>query len=161
MRPIGGDGQWCFTDGDGEHRVQVSGSMRSNDFEVLRTAALSSQGLTLLPDISAAADLAAGRLVRVLRGYSVEQAAVYAVFPSGRQISQKVRSFVDFAVGWFGALQWPRNQPRQAEFEALASKFAQLAFVDARSSGASRVGRDSTWQRAASVAAASMSAQTD
>jgi DNA-binding transcriptional LysR family regulator len=134
--PHWGDGKWCFTDGDCEHGVHVSGSMRSNDPEVLRTAAISGQGLTLLPDISAAADLAAGRLVRVLRGYSVEQAAVYAVFPSGRQIPQKVRSFVDFAVGRFSALRPPGSQPRQAEFDTLASNFAQLALVDAQPGGA-------------------------
>jgi DNA-binding transcriptional LysR family regulator len=71
----------------------------------VRTAALSGQGVTLLPEILAAADLAACRLVRLLRGYSVQQAPVYSVFPFRRGMSEKVRSFVDFAIERFGALR--------------------------------------------------------
>jgi hypothetical protein len=35
----------------------------------------------------------------------VQQAAVYSVFPFRRGMSEKVRSFVDFAIERFGALR--------------------------------------------------------
>jgi len=41
-------------------------------------------------------DLVAGRLVPVLPGYRVPELAIHAVYPHGRHLSAKVRSFVDF-----------------------------------------------------------------
>lgn len=88
---------WSFVDKSGTNSIRVSGSLRSSDPHVLRTAALSGQGLILLPDAMVSEDLQAGRLVRVLNGYSAQPATIRAVYPSRRQLCQKVRTFVDFA----------------------------------------------------------------
>jgi hypothetical protein len=93
---------WCFVDQSGTKSIPVSGSLRSSDPHVLRTAALSGQGLILLPDAMVSEDLQTGRLVRVLNGYSVQQAIIRAVYPSRRQLCLKVRTFVDFAAAAFG-----------------------------------------------------------
>jgi DNA-binding transcriptional LysR family regulator len=55
------------------------------------------------PDFIVAADLAAGRLVRVLAEYAPAPAGVYAVYPSRRHLSAKVRAFVDFLAERFAA----------------------------------------------------------
>jgi DNA-binding transcriptional LysR family regulator len=94
--------EWQFTDDSGTKSIHVSGSLRSNDPHVLRTAALADQGLLLLPDAMVSQDLLTGRLVRVLNGYNAEQATVRAVYPSRRQLSLKVRTFLDFAAKAFG-----------------------------------------------------------
>jgi len=93
---------WCFADKSGTKSIRVSGSLRSSDPHVLLTAALSGQGLILLPDAMLSEDLRTGRLVRVLSGYSPQQATITAVYPSRRQLCQKVRTFLDFAAVVFG-----------------------------------------------------------
>jgi DNA-binding transcriptional LysR family regulator len=96
--------EWRFADGNGTKSVRVSGSLRSSDPHVLRAAAISDMGLILLPDAMVANDLLAGRLVRVLNGYSAEQPTIRAVYPSRRHLPLKVRSFLDFAAMAFGAV---------------------------------------------------------
>jgi DNA-binding transcriptional LysR family regulator len=95
--------EWRFTGGNGRQTVRVTGSLRSNDPQAVRTAALAGQGLALLPEVMVAADLRLGRLVRVLRDCPVDQATVRAIFPSRRQLSLKVRTFLDFMAEQFGS----------------------------------------------------------
>jgi DNA-binding transcriptional LysR family regulator len=94
--------QWRFTDRNGSRSIRVSGSLRSSDPHALRMAALSDQGLILLPDAMVSEDMQTGRLVRVLNGYSAEPATIRAVYPSRRQLSLKVRTFLDFVAVAFG-----------------------------------------------------------
>jgi len=56
------------------------------------------------PDFIVDADVAAGRLVRVLADYVPAPTNVYAVYPSRRHLSAKVRAFVDFLAERFAAL---------------------------------------------------------
>jgi DNA-binding transcriptional LysR family regulator len=93
----GNSSDWNFTDGNGRQSVRVSGNLRSGDPDALHAAALCDQGLVLLPDTMVSEDLDAGRLVRILNEYSAEATTVRAVLPSRRQISLKVRNFLDFA----------------------------------------------------------------
>lgn len=89
--------EWRFTGRHGVDTVRVSGGLRSTDPHALRTAALAGQGIVLLPDAMVSEDLRAGRLIRILIGYSAEPATVRAIYPSRRQLSLKVRAFLDFA----------------------------------------------------------------
>jgi DNA-binding transcriptional LysR family regulator len=95
--------EWRFTDRSGSRSIRVSGSLRSSDPHALRMAALSDQGLILLPDGMVSEDLQTGRLVRILNGCSAEPATIRAVYPSRRQLSLKVRTFLDFVAVAFGA----------------------------------------------------------
>jgi DNA-binding transcriptional LysR family regulator len=47
-------------------------------------------------------DLRTGQLVQVLPDYQAPDSAIYAVYPPGRHLSAKVRSFIDFLVERFG-----------------------------------------------------------
>lgn len=60
--------------------------------------ALAEQGLGLacVPDFTVRAQLEDGTLVAVLREYCDTQSVFRALWPSGRQLSPKVRAFVDF-----------------------------------------------------------------
>ena len=49
-----------------------------------------------LPDYMCHTELADGRLVRVLPGWSAPPSVVHAVFPSRRGLSPAVRRFLDF-----------------------------------------------------------------
>jgi DNA-binding transcriptional LysR family regulator len=119
--------EWHFINKNGQKSVRVSGSLRSSDPHALRTAALSDQGLILLPESMISEDLDAGRLVRVLNEYSAEQSTIRAVYPSRRQLSLKVRTFLDFAAKAFGTLSQTEN--------LAAAKFRKGPDVEARSGG--------------------------
>jgi DNA-binding transcriptional LysR family regulator len=63
------------------------------------------------PDFVVGADLAAGRLVRILADYVPAPTSIYAVYPSRRHLSAKVRAFVDFLAEHFAAGGATANRP--------------------------------------------------
>lgn len=88
--------EWRFTGRDGsEHRVRVTGSMQANNGDVLADAAAQGLGVCCEPDFIVADHLASGRLQRILPEHEAPATAIYAVFPSRRHLSAKVRAFVD------------------------------------------------------------------
>lgn len=92
------EGRWHFTGLDGEHDVDIGGNLRTNSIEGLRAAVLAGLGVCLLPAVNVAEDLAAGRLVRLLPDYRTAEVVLQAVYPPGRHVSVKVRTFLDFLV---------------------------------------------------------------
>jgi DNA-binding transcriptional LysR family regulator len=87
---------WTFGRGDDTVRVRVRGCLRANDGETLMQVALGSQGIALLPTFLAGDALVAGTLLPLLPDWRTEQIGIYAVYPSRKHLSAKVRTFVDF-----------------------------------------------------------------
>ncbi|MBL8382136.1 MAG: LysR family transcriptional regulator [Burkholderiales bacterium] len=101
-------GEWRFVDAAGaEHRVRVAGSVHSNNGDLLAAAAVQGIGICCEPDFIVAADLAAGRLRRVLEGYRAPSTPIHAVYASRRHLSAKVRAFVDFLAEAFASWEAP------------------------------------------------------
>jgi DNA-binding transcriptional LysR family regulator len=97
-------GTWRFQDrAGGEHAVRVAGPVHANNGDLLAAAAVEGIGIAMEPDFIVDADVAAGRLVRVLPDYVPAPTNVYAVYPSRRHLSAKVRAFVDFLAERFAA----------------------------------------------------------
>ena len=95
---------WRLTDRKGgEHEVRVSGPLHANSGDLLVAAALAGMGIVFEPDFVVGAHLARGDLRRVLDGYSGPKLDVWAVYPSRRHLSAKVRSFVDYLAEVFSA----------------------------------------------------------
>lgn len=95
----GPTGQGWYLEGpDGPTTLSVTGPLIANDVEILRQAALVGLGIARLPVFMIGEDLAEGRLVEVLPGASPSNLGVYLVYPGGRQLSAKVRVFIDFFV---------------------------------------------------------------
>lgn len=93
--------EWRMTGPDGEHAVKVSGTLRATSGEMIKLAALGDIGLMRQPLFLAAADIRAGRLVEVLTEYQTFDLGIYAVYPSRKHLSAKVRTFVDFLADSF------------------------------------------------------------
>jgi DNA-binding transcriptional LysR family regulator len=70
--------------------------IRSDNDALVHLTALQGQGIGFLPLPLIQSDLDAGRLEIVLPNDPGFSAKLYAVYPSGRYLSKKVRSFVDF-----------------------------------------------------------------
>ena len=105
--------EWTFVGPQGRAwPVDVDGSMTANNGDALRVAALKGLGLTLLPSFIVGADIQAGHLVPVLDAYVEQKLSLFAVYPTARHLSPKVRAFVDFLTERFGTRQyWDEGQP--------------------------------------------------
>jgi DNA-binding transcriptional LysR family regulator len=96
-------GEWRLLNPDGkEIFVPVSGRYLANNADVLRTTAIAGGRIVLLPTFIVGEDLRAGRLVRLLPDHPPPEQGLHALYPPGRHLSAKVRSFVDFLVDRFG-----------------------------------------------------------
>ena len=98
---------WPFRGKDGrEHAVRVSGPLHSNNGDLLAAAAVAGVGIAYEPEFILGPDLKAGRLVPILTSYSAPIGPIYAVYPSRRYLSAKVRAFVDFLAQRFANASW-------------------------------------------------------
>jgi DNA-binding transcriptional LysR family regulator len=90
---------WRLTGPDGEaHDVRVSGPLIANSGELLIASAAAGLGLVMAPEFMMEPELAAGTLLRVLPDYEGPLLDTWAVYPSRRQLSAKVRLFVDHLI---------------------------------------------------------------
>lgn len=102
-------GHWAF-DWDGERiNVPVKPRMEANSPEVTLAGALAGIGYARVPEFTARAALADGRLIRLLPGSEPKNSGIYAVYPHRRHLSGKVRAFVDFLAAWFGRADRPKD----------------------------------------------------
>ncbi|MGF6767342.1 MULTISPECIES: LysR family transcriptional regulator [Paraburkholderia] len=91
---------WTFLRGETEVRVEVEGRMIANNPDILLEAVLAGRGIALLPEWLVAAEIRAGRLVRLFADAEINphagRSAVYAAYLPNRRHSSKVRTFVQF-----------------------------------------------------------------
>jgi DNA-binding transcriptional LysR family regulator len=100
--------QWDFTGSDGvAASVKVTPRMRSNSGDTCRVAALRHQGIVLQPSFLVGPDLLAGTLVEVMPAWRSIDLGIYAVYPSRKFVSPKVRQMIEFLVNAFRMRAWP------------------------------------------------------
>lgn len=90
--------EWRFRNARAEDVVPIAGSIKANNGDMLRLAALSGVGIIFQPLFIVQEDLDAGRLVQILGAYPSIDLGIHAVYPSRKHLSAKVRTFVDFLV---------------------------------------------------------------
>ncbi|MEO6748933.1 MAG: LysR family transcriptional regulator [Casimicrobiaceae bacterium] len=94
--PRGTEREWCFGGAGGETRVTVDGSVRLNNQNAIREAALAGLGVALLPTYLIGADLQGGALQSVLDAHPATEVSIWAVYLRNRHLSTKTRAFIDF-----------------------------------------------------------------
>jgi len=94
--------EWVMNGPDGRQAVAVDGPLIANNGDVLCGAALGGMGITRLPTFIVGAHLRDGRLEVVLPDHPVPEQGIHAVYPHNRNLSVKVRVFVDFLAERFG-----------------------------------------------------------
>jgi DNA-binding transcriptional LysR family regulator len=93
---------WQLLDATGAvHEVRAGGSLHANSGDMLVAAAVAGLGIVCEPDFLLGPELQAGRLVPLLPGYFGRRADIWAVYPSRRHLSVKVRLFVDHVAAFF------------------------------------------------------------
>jgi DNA-binding transcriptional LysR family regulator len=97
---------WRFQDATGrEHAVRISGTLHSNNGDLLAEAAARGAGIVLEPAFIVGPDVRAGRLVPLLQDFMAPPLPIYAVYPSRKHLSAKVRRFVEFLIARFAQAQ--------------------------------------------------------
>lgn len=87
--------EWRLEGPEGLTVTPVSPVLLSNSTDTLVASALAGVGLVALPSWLVADELADGRLVRVMPDWQGEARGIYAVYPSNRLMTAKVKLFVD------------------------------------------------------------------
>jgi len=101
--------RWPFDTDDGIRVVHVGGNVAANNAETILQLALAGVGITRLSDVVVAEAIRRGTLVQILTDWHhVEPVPLFATYPSGRNLSPKVRAMVDFLVEEFGGAPWRR-----------------------------------------------------
>jgi len=90
-----------FSGARGNATVQLEAQHCANSLMVLRDMVKSGYGITLLPESHTHRDVAEGRLVLLLDDWKLPEDGVFAVYPSPRHLTPKVKSFVDFLSNHF------------------------------------------------------------
>jgi DNA-binding transcriptional LysR family regulator len=100
---------WSLHGPDGLVEVPQHGRLISNGILGLRDAARAGAGITLLPEFVIGDDLATGRLAVVLPAWSMTRSELFAVYPSTRNLSPKVRAFLEFVIARMSPPPWAKT----------------------------------------------------
>lgn len=92
---------WNFYDATQQkYPIRVSGGLHTDNGEFIVEMAAQGMGIGCGPCFNVKPYLQSGRLVRVLPDYQTDILPIYAVYPSRKHLSAKVRSFVSFFENW-------------------------------------------------------------
>ena len=95
---------WRFTTSEGVQNIKVKGNIRVDHGEAVRDASVNGMGIAMCATWIAYEHLKRGELVQVLEDYPlVDEAALWAIYPSSRLLAPKVRAFVDYFAQHFGS----------------------------------------------------------
>ncbi len=88
---------WTFSSRTGDTRtIHVKSRLRVDSPGALRALLQNAIGISVVDQFSAEGGIASKQLVRLLPEWSLPRGGIFAVYPPGRQVSAKVRIFIDF-----------------------------------------------------------------
>lgn len=94
---------WQFESGKEKITIKIQGAFRSDNGEAVRDACLNGLGITVCSNWIAYEHFKKGALIPILKDFPlISNTALWAVYPSTRQLAPKVRAFIDYFVGVFG-----------------------------------------------------------
>jgi DNA-binding transcriptional LysR family regulator len=112
-------GAWTFERSGEQRTVLVSGPLVANQGAALVRAAVLGLGLVYVPEFHTGRDVAEGRLVRVVPEWG-STLPIWAIYPSARQLSAKVRKFTDHVGDALAVLPWRSSDsvPRSVQSDS-------------------------------------------
>lgn len=99
--------EWHFRGPDGPVTASIRPVMHTNSGDTCRVGALQHRCIVLQPTFLVGPDLEAGRLVELMPQYRSIEFGIYALYPTRKHVSPKVRLLIDFLVEAFRARRWP------------------------------------------------------
>lgn len=77
-------------------RIALKPRMSASNGEFLRDAAIAGEGIVIEPSFIMCDAIRDGQLTQLLPDYALEDVGVYAVYPSARYLSRRVRTLIDY-----------------------------------------------------------------
>jgi DNA-binding transcriptional LysR family regulator len=105
---------WKFRGPQDELSVHVDGRLRTDNFPMIRESLMAGHGIGRLPTHLCREEFRTGQLVEVLADWMLSSSGVYAVYPTSRHLSPKVRTFIDFLYERLSATYDPDSDQRPA-----------------------------------------------
>lgn len=93
---VGSQPHWRLLIDNKIQTIPVQGRVRYNSGNALCSAAVAGLGIAQLPGFYVRKALASGQLIEIFPEYKDKQEAIWAVFPSNRNVAPKIRLLVDF-----------------------------------------------------------------
>ena len=93
--------EWRFDGPHGPVSVKTRPCIHTNSGDTCRAAALAHQGVILQPTFLVGRDLSEGSLVELMPEFRSIELGIYAVYPTRKHVSAKVRALIDFLAAHF------------------------------------------------------------
>ena len=100
---------WRFVGPQGNVAIPVGGTLRVNNGQALRAAALQHLGVILQPEVLLADDIASGRLIHLLADQAAPSLPLHLLTLPDRHPSPKLRNFIDLVVEMFRSFGSTKN----------------------------------------------------
>jgi len=97
--------EWRFVGPEGPVNVKTMPCIHTNNGDTCRAAALANQGIILQPTFLVGKDLSEGTLVELMPEHRAIDLGIYAVYPTRKHVSAKVRALIDFLTAHFAGLE--------------------------------------------------------
>ncbi|WNL45711.1 LysR family transcriptional regulator [Dyella sp. BiH032] len=98
-RPGRGILPWMLQTPEGPRPLRLDASLTTDSGDLMRELAIAGHGLAFKSIWDIAADVRAGRLVPVLTDCAIQEAHIYAIYPSRDYLPARIRLFVDHLQG--------------------------------------------------------------
>ncbi|MDG4717400.1 MULTISPECIES: LysR substrate-binding domain-containing protein [Thalassospira] len=94
---------WRFEEDGRERTIRIHGSIHANSGQALLDAALKGIGIVQLPDYYVDPWIASGDLIPVLTKYQPSDEGIWAIYPTNRHLSPKIRMLVEHLGRYLGS----------------------------------------------------------
>ena len=99
---LGSDSRLAYTGpGGASGRISPKVQHQANNGEFLRNMAIEGRGFIIIPLFIVCDAIGTGQLVPVLKDHTWNEISAYAVYPSTRHLSRRVRAFIDHLIAAF------------------------------------------------------------
>jgi DNA-binding transcriptional LysR family regulator len=122
---VQGDDHLHFIDRkSGRTSVRVHGTLRSNNLSSILAAVRDGMGIAALPVYVAARSLSTRHVKQVLTDFSLPSQEIHAVYPSPKQVPEKVTALIGYLQAAFAHADWPvaLTQPSDVPAPPTTSK---------------------------------------
>ena len=103
---------WAFVVDAQLVHLRLAGPLDCSDGQVLHDWCMAGYGIAWRSTWEVEAEVAAGRLVAILEGFSAPPNGIYAVFPQRKHLPLRVRLWIDFLKHSYGHLDFWQTQSR-------------------------------------------------
>jgi len=94
---------WTFDGPAGSVSVKAKGRLSADNGEAIRDACINGIGITICSKWIAYQQFENKQLVPILTDYAIPtDTAIWAIYPSARQVAPKIRAFIDYCKAYFG-----------------------------------------------------------